>query len=61
MELNKSGSSDFKDFGYTADNIKQKLKKIDERTFVLEQAAPVSADLKLYFLAKPYASVLDSK
>lgn len=61
MELNKSGSSDFKDFGYTADNMKEKLRKVDDRTFVLEQAAPVSADLKLYFLAKPYASVLDSK
>lgn len=61
MTLNKSGSSDFKDFGYTAENMPEKLKKIDDRTFVLEQATPVSADLKLYFLAKPYASVLDSK
>ncbi len=61
MEINKSGSTSFKEFGYTAENIKEKLRKIDERTFVLEQATPVSADLKLYFLAKPSASVLDSE
>jgi len=57
--LNKSGSNQWKSWGYTAENIVTKVRAVDARTMVVEPAAPVSPSLKLVYFAQASGSVLD--
>lgn len=59
--LDKSPAFILTQFGFTADNVKEKIRTIDDMTFVLETDKAYAPTLVLYCLTSTVASVVDKK
>lgn len=59
VRMNLSPSNHFKSWGYSVDNIEELIHAPDDRTVVIDMAAPYSPQLKLYYLATTLGTVLD--
>src|SRR3546814_6733450 len=59
--LDKSPAFIITQFGFTADNVEEKIRATDDMTFVLETDKPYAPTLVLYCLTSTIASVVDKK
>src|SRR3546814_9842964 len=57
--LDKSPAFIITQFGFTADNVEEKIRATDDMTFVLETDKPYAPTLVLYCLTSTIASVVD--
>ena len=61
VKLGLLAKSYYANWGYTADNVEQKFRAKDDKTFVMEVAMPVAPSLKLGALTRAYGAVLDKE
>src|SRR3546814_18265854 len=59
--LDKSPAFIITQFGFTADNVEEKIRATDDMTFVLETDKPYAPTLVLYCLTSTIASVVDKQ
>ncbi|WGF87727.1 ABC transporter substrate-binding protein [Marinivivus vitaminiproducens] len=59
VKLNLLGAAYFKEWGYTAENVDEKFRAVDDTTFVMDPIKPIAPNLKLYVLARAVGAILD--
>jgi peptide/nickel transport system substrate-binding protein len=61
VKLNKTPSFILTQFGFTPENVEQKMKAVDDRTFTVELNKPYAPTFFLYCLTATVASVVDKQ
>lgn len=59
VKLGLLGAAYFKEWGYSAENVDQKFRAVDQRTVAIDPVTPIAPSLKLFTIARAVGSILD--